>query len=397
MSGQRRAMRTPPPPPEPELLLLCCRGKLDQGGRRRLDALLGGDLDWGRVDALAGFHNLRPQLHALLSKAGWRNVPRGTADRLRSSFRRNLISNLAMTRELLRLVALLEQSAVPALPVKGPVLAAQAYDDISRRSFCDLDLMIPPASLPPAVGILRGSGYRPEIELAGPAWERFARGERCLQLRHRGHGISVELQWGMLPGYLDWPYDFHGLWQRRRAVVVERRTVPALADQDSVVFLCLHGFKHGWDRLALVSDLAHLAAAAAVDWRGMARAARSPMIGSGLLLTARLCPGIIPAAAADAIAEDGRSRRLAELFAAALTGGTPAPPGILRTGRIYLAGQRGLAGKVSYLAGLLLTPTVEDWKFWKAKPAFWPRGLLRPLRLALDHLARPMLGMRNRS
>jgi hypothetical protein len=68
------------------------------------------------------------------------------------------MARLAQTHALTdRLAAL----GIPALPLKGPSLAARVHGDVGLRSAGDVDLLVAPADLRRAVGVLCAEGYAP--------------------------------------------------------------------------------------------------------------------------------------------------------------------------------------------------------------------------------------------
>src|SRR5437870_4666302 len=60
----------------------------------------------------------------------------------REERQRNARRNLLMLRELLEVLDLFAEHSVPALPYKGPILAAVEYGNVSLRTFCDLDILV---------------------------------------------------------------------------------------------------------------------------------------------------------------------------------------------------------------------------------------------------------------
>src|SRR3954467_6002080 len=60
----------------------------------------------------------------------------------------------------LRIAARLEAASIPALPLKGPLLARQVHGDTGSRPSDDVDLLVPQARLWEAADILaREEGY----------------------------------------------------------------------------------------------------------------------------------------------------------------------------------------------------------------------------------------------
>jgi hypothetical protein len=66
---------------------------------------------------------------------------------------------IAVEAELRRTVALLADHGIRALPLKGPLLAAEAHGDYGLRETDDVDLLVPPARLHEAADLLAAASY----------------------------------------------------------------------------------------------------------------------------------------------------------------------------------------------------------------------------------------------
>jgi hypothetical protein len=74
----------------------------------------------------------------------------------RSAARARGLAVEAATRSL---AAALADAGIRALPLKGPLLAAEAHGDIGLRETADVDLMVAPERLDAAIEVLRARGY----------------------------------------------------------------------------------------------------------------------------------------------------------------------------------------------------------------------------------------------
>ena len=62
-----------------------------------------------------------------------------------SQFERDHVARaLAMTAELVHVLDLFGQAAIPVFTFKGPALAQQLYGGLARREYVDIDLLVPP-------------------------------------------------------------------------------------------------------------------------------------------------------------------------------------------------------------------------------------------------------------
>jgi hypothetical protein len=104
--------------PETELLLCCARLSSDSNRAEQLRALLHKDLDWAILRRIAHQHGVVPLLYWRLSNTCPEAVPTAVLDRLRGDFHANCLRNLSLTRELLRLLNLLEAQGIPRYPLQ---------------------------------------------------------------------------------------------------------------------------------------------------------------------------------------------------------------------------------------------------------------------------------------
>lgn len=367
--------------PEFEILIRCCRAQAAVAKQVRLSAVIDIGVRWDALLALARRHGMLPQLRRSLRGPAWRMVPAEPAAALRSAYRTNLVRCLDLMRELARLLEMLGSAGVRAVTLKGPVLSVQAFGDPAARVFHDLDLLIEAPDLPGAVRQLGRAGYVPEVAMGHRDAASFVRQESCLGLRHRRSGQAVELHWNYLPMCFRHPVDFAALWRDRRTIAVAGRRFAVLPDRENARFLCLHGFKHGWDRLSLACDLAGYLSGTPV----ISLAVDRP-VAAGMLLVESLVPGTIDAACAAACHADATAERLARGWERRLGGDGPDRMTIMAATMGYAAAQQGWRRRLVFLWRLLFTATVEDWKFWKCGKPYRLYTLLRPVRLLAYHL-----------
>jgi hypothetical protein len=246
------------------------------------------------VLALARPHGLVPLLHRRLGAAP-DGVPGPVASRLRAEAEAAGRRNLRRAAELVALLDLLGRDGIPAVALKGPALAVRLYGDLALRPCRDLDLMLRPADVPRAVRRLADRGYGHELPALTPAQQRAFVRSQCHVALERGDGDIVELHWDLAPPAFPAPLDRERLWTRLDTVVLGGSRVPTLAPDDLLLFLCAHGAKHGWRRLAWLCDVARFLAAHR-DLPARAQAAGATRLFLlALLLAADLLDAPVPA------------------------------------------------------------------------------------------------------
>ncbi len=251
--------------------------------RDRLQQLTAHTLDWSLVTALADEHAVTPLVYHHLT-AEQLIGPSDDCAALRQRSLANAGNSLVLTQELIHALRLLEEAGIRAIPYKGPALAAHLYGSIALRQFSDLDVLVKPSDARRAKAVLVENGYEPEFVLTGEQERNFLRTRTeyfwRLDRRNAAGRIPLELHWRI-------PSTFSldlGFWDRLRPMRLLDVEVPQFSQEDLLLILCAHGFKHGWDTLVWICDVAEiLGSSSELDWRFVFDQARR-MGGARILL-----------------------------------------------------------------------------------------------------------------
>lgn len=335
MTGRTTAIaQTDAPPPtraEARLAITCARRRLDPRQADRIPQISAEVRDWGWLLRAAGAHGVTALVYRHLARVR----PPALPDRVLADLERQCHQiarrNLARTGELLHLLDAFAADGIGAVPLKGPALAMLLYGDVSLRSFGDLDMLVRPGDLDRALRLLEAQGYRAQIPLTHAQERPVPRYTNHYRLIHDHDLCDVELHWELLPRTFPLGPRSGAVWNRLGSVAIHRRTVPALSLEDTALFLCAHGAKHGWCRLAWITDLAELIDGyPALHWRAVWSAAtpvgarRVLLVGLALahdLLGASLPPELA-AGTADPAVRSAVQRITENLFTDANHGAT---------------------------------------------------------------------------
>ena len=244
--------------PEIALLLSCSRATIDSKHTQRIKELSRNKIDWNCLLSLAERHGLIPilfhRLNAMCSEA----VSGSILSRLENHFNANLGYNRFLTGELLRLLNVFENHGILAVPFKGPVLASSVYGDLSLRQFSDLDVMIHRQHVLKAKELLISQRYLPLLKLS-PVQERaYIQSEYEYNFEHERTGVRVEIHWKCFPWELPFSLTLKELGRRLERVRIIDKEVLTFSPEDLLLILCIHGYKHCWESLGLICDVAGL-------------------------------------------------------------------------------------------------------------------------------------------
>jgi hypothetical protein len=302
---------------EAELLLCCAQTRVEPDAEKRISLLLKKKIDWNYLIYAAFNHGTLPLLSWHLSRLPVMDVPEAIQQQLRNMSNAIARLNLLLTGELLTLLSLLRDRGIPALPVKGPVLAAAAYRNVSLRQFCDLDILVSKPDMLQAKEVLLQRGYEPALQLSASEERAYVETHHDYKFTRDRDGIVVELQWGITQWSFAFPLDFDEMWARHVEFVLAGQKVPTLAPEDLLLVLCVHGAKHKWEQLKWICDIAEVITAyrQKIDWDRLMVRARAlggkRMLLLGLYLSHDLLDTNLPDQVLKTIQDDLQIERLA--------------------------------------------------------------------------------------
>ncbi|MCS6860091.1 MAG: nucleotidyltransferase family protein [Abditibacteriales bacterium] len=236
---------------ETELLLCCARTCIDAETAERVRTLLQTDIDWSHLTGTALQHGVMPLLYWSLNATCPEAVPPAVLRQLRDRFYTNVENNLSLTGELVNFLNLLEAHGIPAIPFKGPVLAASVYGNLALRQCGDLDILVHERDVQRAKELLMSQGYRHNAH----PWEGYFLQSELVRQDGR---VSVDLHWGIAPKDYTCQPNPEYVWERLVPVSLLGTTVLTLSPEDSLLLLCAHGTKEYWQRLNRICDVAEL-------------------------------------------------------------------------------------------------------------------------------------------
>ena len=260
-------------PIEQSLILECSRNEMSPAQINRVKTILEAELDWDLILNNAYLNGVLPLVSANLLQKFGNLLPDEIREKLALQFQAHARKNLFLTARLLEIVGTLFQSGIPILPFKGPVLAMRAYGNLSLRQFVDLDLLVQPKHFDEAVRKILGHGYKAVSKVP---WlkrkARFFAYQKDIGLLSEDLTTRVELHWKLSGSHFALPFELNQLWERLEEIDLGGVRLKTLAFPDLFIYLCLHGSRHGWERLAWICDLHELIkseqkSGKRIDWR----------------------------------------------------------------------------------------------------------------------------------
>jgi hypothetical protein len=261
----------------------------------------------------------------------------------------------------------------------------QAYGDPAMRSYGDLDLLVRQRDIRRATELMSAAGYAPAVSLSAIDAGKIP-GQYLFS--HPHSNLLVELHNDLTLRYFPRRLPLEDFFARQIRVPLDGREAPALAIEDELVLICIHGAKHFWERLMWIADVAALVTRqTAIDWKRVADSARAVgaerMLHTGLRLASDLLKTQLPGEVLATVQTDGVAARLAEQTCKWLPAAGNAPPGLFERAAFRMRMRGSMLSAPAYLFRLSFSPTEDDWQAGSAGLAqrFFEIAR-RPLRLA---------------
>ena len=241
------------------MLLLGARRQLSAEESAKFKNLMAEPLDWRLLLQMADRHRILVLLYSTLEREGCLcKVPPPVLDSLCAAVRLRVARSMALNGELARILGTFERLGIPAMPCKGPAVAMAAYGSISFRSFCDLDILVPESHLSLGSEALGALGYRPALRFTAEQERSYVENECAMQFRDESRGFVVELHWRFCERNASVDLPLTAFWHRATRIALPGHEASTLATEDLVLYLCVHGAKHCWERIEWITCLAEV-------------------------------------------------------------------------------------------------------------------------------------------
>lgn len=304
--------------PEAELTLCCSRTVIEPETIARIGKLLRNEINWTFLMQFASHHSLTPLIYWNLNANFKDTVPPPVLEKLRSEFVLNARHSLYLTRELIKLLALLKENQIPAIPYKGPVLAHQAYNNVSFRQYCDLDILVQQNNVLRTLRLFTQHGYQVVPPLANEEEAAdLLTTKKDFRLISTDGRVILELHWRLTGKKFYFSFELEQIFKRLVPVTVAGAKMLNFAPEDYLIILCAHGSKHLWLRLLWICDINEfIRNYPNLDWelllRRSAACGSSRMLLLGLLLAKELFGAALPQVIEDEIKTDPEVKSLVE-------------------------------------------------------------------------------------
>jgi hypothetical protein len=152
---------------------------------------------------------------------------------------------------------LLEQNGIKAIAFKGPTLAQLAYGDIALRQYSDLDILIDEKEIYNSLKLLLSYNYKCDHPISLLENKKFRQLDNDFSL-YTPNNIHIELHWRLFRKKIGKLENFQKYHSNILNIQLSNSKIPTLSLEYLLVYLCMHGSKHAWERIEWINDIHYL-------------------------------------------------------------------------------------------------------------------------------------------
>jgi hypothetical protein len=176
------------------------------------------------------------------------------------SFLEEKLNSLMLVSEFISIVRILNSKSIFFISLKGPLLSQRIYSDATVRISHDIDLFIKKEDFDAVYELMLSNGYR---LCSGEVWPEGRSGRRMilksayhLAFCKEGSKFMIEIHWQLI--------DYIHISRKKLSHIIEENVMELSFNGESVrcfspefelVYIMIHGSKHGWSRLKWIMDI----------------------------------------------------------------------------------------------------------------------------------------------
>lgn len=299
--------------------------------------------------------------------------------------------NMLMSAELIRIMKLLEANNIEALAFKGPVLSQMAYGDITLRQFGDLDVLVKKEDIYKIDTFLKQESYDRLLALTPVQENIWIKYAHDLGLIHKGKGTHFEMHWSFLDEDYPMQVDLDDFWKETQKVDLNRNrnSLATFSNENLLLYLCIHGSKHLWERIEWIKDIDLLIQTQTIEWNTVMEKIKGSgfekMVYLGLSLTASLFKTSLPIIIQNEIVKYPQINVVSTFIFETWS----TPKSTFQKTKTMLKLFPGIKEQLLYLHKIILKPSFNEyWFIDLPKGMYWAYYLVRPYLLIKKYFSK---------
>lgn len=209
--------------------------------------------DWDNFIELSYKHGVFPLVYNTI-KNFQESIPKDIFRKMKFINMDIVKQNMLMTSELLKVTKLLEENDIKAISFKGPVLSQMAYGDITLRQYVDLDILVVLKDINKVGKLLLKENYKEVFDLEEYQKENLVDIVHDRSFLNKINNVLIEAHWTLSSAEFFLDLEKLNYFDSQK-YKLKNSEINILSNEIHFIYLCIHGYKHIWERLEWLVDI----------------------------------------------------------------------------------------------------------------------------------------------
>ena len=241
-------------PTEIKLIIECCKTTKNT---QQLTEYINKIENWDSFISLAYSHGIFPLVYKSLKDFA-HLIPENIFTYIKQNYMNIVKQNMLMTSELIKITKILEENNIEVISFKGPVLSQLAYGDVVSRQYCDLDILVDEKELKKAQNILENNNYEQMYDLEEYQKENLKNVVHDISMINKLNNTNIELHWTLSSGEFFIDLEKLKYLEDTKKYTISNQEINIFSNEKLFIYLCVHGYKHLWERIEWLVDIYYL-------------------------------------------------------------------------------------------------------------------------------------------
>jgi hypothetical protein len=139
-----------------------------------------------------------------------------------------------------------------------------AYGDVVSRQYCDLDVLVQKEEIFKIENLLKNK-YKRALKLTSSQEDIWIKYAHDLSLTNQ-NGINIEFHWSMFDSNHPINLLKINFFKHSIKTIINNQNINTISNEKFLVYLCIHGSKHLYERIEWVCDIDRFIKTQKVDW-----------------------------------------------------------------------------------------------------------------------------------
>lgn len=248
---------------EERFLELYSRLTINAAAQTKVESLLKGKLDWGRIARKASEEDITPILFHNIEKLGMQDVfPFDLQKSWKEDYLGTSLRNLMFLEKRDKILKAFKEANIPAIVLKGAFLVENVYMNLGLRPMGDVDILIKKQDISVMHRKLIELGYYTSFGLKDIEGFQASTSSPYLNsivyVKNDNFRLCLNVHWhlanSITPLYLATKINMARIWQDAAPF----NNIMAMAPHHLLIHLAEHAFRHCFNRTILLVDIAEV-------------------------------------------------------------------------------------------------------------------------------------------